>query len=239
MSEVSRLIGVFFEPGKTFADVAERPRWFVPLLISILFSVGYLYAFSSHIGWDSYIHRAMDNNPNIQRLSADQQQQAFNRAEQIAGVGSTVSVIVALPLAIVLWGGIALGIVKGLLGVPIRFKQVFAALCYAGIVRTIYAVLSTIVMFLTKDPENFDVQNGFFSNPGAMMDPQTSSKFLYVIASSLDVFTIWVILLAALGIKAAGGKRLSYGGALFAVALPGVVWVLIRASLTAAGIMST
>ncbi len=68
------------------------------------------------------------------------------------------------------------------------------------------------------------------------MDPQTSSKFLYTLAGNLDVFVIWVLLLIAAGLKAAGGKRLSFGGALFSVALPFVVYAFIRASLAAAGL---
>jgi hypothetical protein len=237
MGEASRLAGVFFEPGKTFADIAARPRWIVPILITILFSVGYLYAFGHHVGWEPYLHRLLDNNPQIQRLPADQRQRIFDTYVRFASVGAMVNVVVFIPLAILIWAAIALGIVKGLLGVPIRLAQAFAAIAYAGLPRVIYTVLSMVVMFLMKNPEDFDVQNGFFSNPGALMDPQTSSKFLYTLASSLDVFVIWTLLLAAAGVKAAGGKRLSFGGALFAVALPGVILVLIRAALAAAGLM--
>ncbi|PWU00598.1 MAG: hypothetical protein C5B51_24870 [Terriglobia bacterium] len=237
LSEVSRLTGVFFEPGKTFADIAQRPRWLVPLVIGILFSVGYLYAFSTRIGWESYMHRVMDNNPRVQQLPPEQRQRILDTQLKFVPISSMVSVVVGAPVMLLLWAGIALGIVKGLLGAPIRFKQAFAALCYAGLPRILYSVLATIVMFLTKDPENFDVQNGFFSNPGALMDPQNSSKFLYTLASSLDVFTFWVLILAAMGLKAAGGKRLSFGGALFAVALPWAVLVFIRGGLAAAGLM--
>jgi hypothetical protein len=53
---------------------------------------------------------------------------------------------------------------------------------------------------------------------------------------SFDLFTIWGILLTAVGLKAAAGKRLSFGGALFAVALPWAVLVLFGASM--AGLFS-
>ena len=43
MSEFSRLTGVFFEPGKTFADIAERPRWLVPLLLVIVAGVAFYF----------------------------------------------------------------------------------------------------------------------------------------------------------------------------------------------------
>jgi hypothetical protein len=43
------------------------------------------------------------------------------------------------------------------------------------------------------------------------------------------------MLLIATGLKAAGGKRISFGGALFSVLLPWVVYVLGRAGLAAVG----
>src|SRR5215467_161331 len=144
MSEIARLTGVFFEPGKTFADIAQRPRWFVPLLIGVLFSIGYLYAFSSHIGWEPYLRRTFDNNARIQQMPQEQRDQIFNTQLKYVGTISMVSVVVAAPLLVLLWAGIATGIIKGLLGVPLRFKQAFAALCYAGLARILYAALSTV-----------------------------------------------------------------------------------------------
>jgi hypothetical protein len=92
------------------------------------------------------------------------------------------------------------------------------------------------VVFL-KNPEDVDPINPFMSNFGALMDPDKSSKFLSSFATSLDLFSLWVLLLAATGLKAAGGKRLSFGGALFAVALPWAVWVLLRGALSSLGMM--
>ena len=35
-SFVARLVGVFFSPGETFADVARRPDFIIPLLIMVV-----------------------------------------------------------------------------------------------------------------------------------------------------------------------------------------------------------
>jgi uncharacterized membrane protein (DUF2068 family) len=67
------------------------------------------------------------------------------------------------------------------------------------------------------------------------MDPMTASKFLRAVALNLDVFAIWTLLLIAIGLKAAAGKKLSFGGALFAVLLPFAVYVLLRGATSAAG----
>jgi hypothetical protein len=235
MSELSRLINVFFEPKKAFADIAERPRWVVPLLIAIVFGAGYIYAFNRHIGWEAYLHRLFDTNPLVQRLPAEQQGQIFNRQLRGAPVSFMVQAVAAPAITFLIGAAIALGIIKGLIGAPIRFKQAFAAFAYGWLPHCIYLALSAVVIFVTPRPEDFDLQNGFFSNPGAFMDPMTASKFLRVVASNIDVFAIWTLLLIAAGLKAAGGKKLSYGGALFAVVLPFAVFVLLRGALAAAG----
>jgi hypothetical protein len=59
---------------------------------------------------------------------------------------------------------------------------------------------------------------------------------MYSLASSLDLFVFWTIFLMATGIKAAAGKKLSFGGALCAVALPWAVFILGKAAL--AGVFS-
>jgi hypothetical protein len=236
MSELSRLVGVFFEPKKTFADIAQRPRWFVPFLISVLFSVGFLYAFSTHIGWEPYLHRILDTNARMQQLPAEQRQNIFTLYSKIIPVFGYIAAILFVPIMYLAGSGIAVGIIKGLMGVPIRFKQAFAAFAYGALPNIIYNALSTVVVFVTRNPEDFNPQNGFVSNPAALMDPQTTSKFLYTEARYLDVFVIWLLLLIATGLKAAGGKKLSFGGALFAVLLPFVVFALISGAL--AGLQS-
>lgn len=235
MGEFSRLMGVFFEPKRTFGDIAERPRWLAPTLLLIVASLAVIYLFNVHVGWDSYLHRIMDNNPRVQQLSPEQRDRVMNTQLRIVPIFSYVGAVLGVPLTFLVGGGLILGIVRGLLGAPIRFAQVFAVMAYASLPRVIFAALSIVVMFL-KNPEDFDIQNSFGSNPGAYMDPQTSSRFLYSLAGAFDLFSIWVILLIAVGLKAAGGKRISFGGALFAVLLPWVVYVLIRGALAASGL---
>jgi hypothetical protein len=236
MNEFSRILGIFFEPKKTFDDIAERPRWLIPMLLVILSGAAYLYVFGAHVGWGSYLHRLMDNNANFQRLPADQRQRIFDLQLRFASIGGMVNVAIAIPLMYLIGAGIALGIIKGLLGVPIRFKQAFCVFCYAGLPSLVARVLAIAVLFL-KNPEDIDLQNPFMSNFGALMDPDKSSKFLYSFASSMDLFSLWILLLAATGLKAAGGKKLSFGGALFAVVLPWAIWVLVRGGLASLGMM--
>src|SRR5579871_4972454 len=126
MGEFSRVLGVFFEPTKTFTDVAERPRWLVPMLISIAAGLVLIYLFNSHVGWEPMLRRAFENSPRAQQLDPEQRQRALDLQLRIVPIFSYVGTIVGPALLYLIGGGIILGIVKGLLGVPMRFAQVFA-----------------------------------------------------------------------------------------------------------------
>jgi hypothetical protein len=231
MGEFSRLAGVFFEPKKAFEDVAQRPNFWVPLILMIVASLAFTFTVSQRIGWDRVVQHQLESR--MAQMS-QQQRDAVSRTTdmqvKIASIMGYVGSVIGLPIYYLIVGGILLGIVRGIMSAPVRFKQAFAIMCYANLPGLIFTVLAIAVMFL-KNPDDFNIQNPLVFNPGAFMDPQSTSKFLHSIASSLDLFAIWTILLVATGLKAAGGKKLSFGGSLTAVALPWAIWVLGRASL--------
>ena len=233
MGELARLTGVFFEPGKTFADVAQRPSWFVPMLLTVLFGLIFCVVVGQRIGWDNIAQQQMEKR--MATMQPDQREQAMKQADltkKITQVSAYVIAVIGPAIGYLIAAAVLLGIVAGILSAPVKFKQVFAIMCYSGMVGVVAAVLTVVVIFLKKNPADFDIQHPLAFNAGALMDPNGPNKFLFALASSLDVFSLWKILLIAVGLKAAAGKKLSFGGALFAVLLPWAVLVLIGATFS-------
>jgi hypothetical protein len=162
-----------------------------------------------------------------------QREQAVAMQMKFAPVVGYVGAIVGVPIVDVVIAAVLLGIAGGLMGGGMRFKQVFAIVSYSGMPGLVSAVLSIVVIFL-KNPDDYNVQNPLAFNVGAFMDPNTASKFLYSLGSSLDLFVIWTMLLMATGLKAAAGKKLTFTGALVAVLLPWAVVVLGKAAIAGA-----
>ncbi|MBS1859562.1 MAG: YIP1 family protein, partial [Acidobacteria bacterium] len=177
------------------------------------------------------IRHQFETNPRLAQMDPAQREQAMQMQMRFAPVGSYVGVLVGVPLVDLIWAGILLGIAKGLMAAQLRFKQMFSVVVWGGLPGLISTILAIVVMYL-KPPDDFNLQNPLVFNPGAMMDPLTSSKFLYSLASSLDLFTIWVLVLVGIGLKAAGGKSMSTAGAMTAVFAPWVVWILGKAALS-------
>jgi hypothetical protein len=237
MGEFSRLSGVFFEPAKAFADIAERPRWFLPLLLIIVATVAFYVTYGQHIGWQSFVQDQIDNNARMQQqmqnLSPAQRQQSLAVQQKIMPVMYYVGPVFGLPVMYLISSLILLGIASGIMSAGVKFKQIFAIECYAGLVGIIAKLLGIVVIFL-KNPDQFNLMNPLAFNPAAFMDQKTASKFVYTLATGLDLFVIWALILTVIGLKAAAGKRLSTGGVATAVILPYVLLLLLGATVAGA-----
>jgi hypothetical protein len=222
MTEPARLLGVFYEPGKVFADVAERPRWLVPVIVSILLAVSLTYAISTHVGWDQTIRQAFANNSRVADLPADQREQLVARSTKFASIIGWVGAIIFPPLFVLIVAGVLTGIFNGLLGTELKFTQMFGITAYAFLVRGLYNLLLILLLYL-KPPEDFNIQVSPFS-PAAYMNRQENPKWLMSLAGSLDLFTIWTIVLLAIGFSVAA-KKLSFSKALISIAIPWLILV--------------
>jgi hypothetical protein len=223
MNEPARIFGVFYEPGKVFADVAERPRWLVPIIVSILIALAFSYSISSHIGWDQTIRQTLANNPRVAELPADQREQIVARGAKFASIVGWVGAVAGPPFFTLVIAGILTGIFNGLLGTELKFMQMFAISAYAFLVRGLYTVLLILLLYL-KPPEDFNIQVSPFS-PAAYMNRTENPKWLMSLAGSLDLFTLWTIVLLAIGFSAAA-KKLSFSKALTGIAIPWLIWVI-------------
>jgi hypothetical protein len=235
MGEFSRITGVFFDPKKTFEDIAKRPTWIVPVVLIMIAALAVSMTMAQRIGWDRIVRHGMEASSRAQQMTPEQREQGVAMGVKIASIMGYVGIIF-VPVVYVIMAGVLLGVASGIFSAGVRFKQVFAVVCYASLTGIISSVF-TIVVVLLKNPDDFDVRNPLpFFNAGGFMDPDSGSKFLYSLATSLDLFSFWAILLMAVGLKAAAGKKLTFGGAVFAVVLPWAVYVLGKSAW--AGFMS-
>ena len=222
MNEAARLSGIFFEPGKVFADLAARPKWIAPILISILIALALVYAISTHIGWDLTVRQAIASSPRTADLTPEQREQAIASGTIVASILGWVGALLGAPFVVLILAGVLTGLFNGLLGTELKFAQTFAITAYALLVRALFTALMILLIYL-KPPEDFDLQVSPFS-PAAYMNRHDTPKWLFSLAGSLDLFTIWAIILLALGFSVAA-KKLSFTKSLTAIAIPWLIWV--------------
>jgi hypothetical protein len=233
MGPFARITGVFFEPGKTFEDIGLRPSWLLPLAIIIVAVLVFSLTYGQHVGWEQMMRQQMASNARAAQMTPEQREIAIQQGAKFAPIFSYLTVIF-IPLGYIITAAVLLGM-TAMMSAGLRFKQVFAVVCYSGLPSVILSILGIVVMFL-KNPADFNIQNPLAFNVGAFLDPQASSKFIYSLAMSIDLFSFWMIFLIATGLRAGAGRKLSFGGALTAVVVPWAVYVLGKSVL--AGLFS-
>jgi hypothetical protein len=140
---------------------------------------------------------------------------------KFAPIGGYVFSVLGPPwMALIVDGVIVLMCKLG--GAALKFNQTFAITAWAMLPRVIAGILSIVVMFI-ENPEDFNLQNPLAFNFGAFMEPPPNSgKFIYSMATSVDLFTI---LLIAVAISVAA-RKVPISKALILVVAPWIIWVL-------------
>jgi hypothetical protein len=225
MGELARLVNVFVSPGKAFADIARRPTWLVPILLTIIATTALLYLFSERVGFDQLFRQQAAQNPQLQNMDAAQRA----RAEQIQAVLAKYIAWVSGVTTPILGALVASGILKFLadtvMGAGIGFKKTFAAVSYAWLPMVLQSLLSILVLYM-KPPEEFDLQNPVMVN-AALFLSSDAAPWLKSLASSFDLFSFWTMALMAIGL-AAGARRLTTGKAFGMILFPWALGVILK-----------
>lgn len=196
----------------------------------IVVALAFTFAMATHVGWGQIVSKGMESSSSTQNMTAEQREQAVAMGMKLAPIIGYAGSLLGVPVVMLIIAGALMLIPNVLFGARLAFKQVFAIVCYAslpGIIRTGEVML----VMLMRDPSDFDPQQGTVFDLSFYL-ASTSAKWLMSLASSLDLFSIWVMLLMATGLRAAA-RKLSFGQALTAVVVPWLVYVLGKAGIAA------
>ncbi len=231
LSEAGRLAGIFWEPKPVFQDLAGLPRFLAPLIILTVLAVVYIGSFSRVVGFERLIQRQLEASPRTAQLPPEQRERAVQMGMRFAVPLTYAGAALGFTVSSLVIAAVLLGSVNLIGGAKIRYPQAFSITCYSFLPSGLAHILAMVVLFL-KDPADFDLQNPLPLNLGAFLDRHAVGGFVYSLAGSLDLFSIWVLLLLALGFSTAATGRIPFGKALALIVLPWAVYVLLKASLS-------
>lgn len=226
LGEFDRLTGVLFDPKATFPDIVARPRWWVPVVVLTVLTLTFLTVFQQRGGWAPFFRQQMERNQRMQQLPADQRERILEQQLRIAPIFGYIQGTVGVALFALVLAGILLFVFNILAGQNLEFRKLFAVTCYSLLPLGISSVLA-LVVFLVKGPEEFDLQQPVATNIGLFLDPSQVPAWVVSVASSLDLISLWVVLLLATGIAGAG-RRLSWGRALGWMLGTWGAWIVVK-----------
>lgn len=201
LSEAARIVNTFIAPSKTFTDLRRNASWWAPWILLSIVSVLFIYAISQKVGFEQVSRNQVAHSSRAEqfdRLPPDQQARQLQISSKIiAAIGYANPALLLLFLLIetaVLWGTF-----KVASGAETSFKTAYAIVMYAALPGVIGAILAIISLFAGVNPEAFDINNPAGTNLAYYLDPETTGRFLRGMASAVDIFTWWSIVLIGIG----------------------------------------
>jgi hypothetical protein len=210
-------VDIFYAPSSVFARRSEG-KFGMPLLFLVLVGTAlfFLTKNATQPIMDAEFARqtaaAMRKNPNM-------------TAEQMASGRRFFEMLSPLFFAIgITFSVIATGFVLWLVGKLFDAKESVAAAImiatYSEVPRLVQ-VLTNAAQALVMSPESLNSMNAVGFNLARFMDPDAASPVLVALASRVDLFTIWITVLLAIGLHVVGkiSKQQAYIAA-------GITWLV-------------
>lgn len=163
----------------------------------------------------------------LEQLPPDERERRLQTATKITkGISYAFPAIQLLILVII--AAVLFATFKFAAGADVSFKVAMAIVVYAGLPGLLRVVLAVFSLLVGSGPDSFTFQNPVATNPGYFMNP-ADSPFLYSLASSVDIFLIWTLVLTAIGFTCV--SKVKRGTALAIVFGWWLVFTLIGAGL--------
>jgi Yip1 domain len=201
LSEGARIVDTFLAPNRTFLDLRRNASWWAPYLLLSIASLGFFYTIDQKIGFRKVAENQIQQVPKaaqrLERLPPDQQSQAVGR--QAVGLKYF---LYGYPAVILLSNLIIAALLfatfRFAAGADLKFKTSYAIVMYASLPLVVKTILATVSLAAGANPDTFVLQNPVATNPGYFLSP-ADSPFLFSLASAVDVFMIWTLVLSAIG----------------------------------------
>jgi hypothetical protein len=238
----ARLTGTLLSPGETFADVNRKPTWIAPMIIAICTVLASTFFFQWRVNpdWDSIMRNRIKKQvaARNQSLTDEQMQQQVSFAKGIAKFSPIIGAVVTPIFYVILAGIFALGLM--FIQAKTTFKKVLSVVAWSSAATTIVATIVTMASLMVRDEEGLRSIDptepaGIVPSNLAAFLPSDTSAVIKSVAGSLDIFTIWLLILLTIGFAAiAGSRKITTGKTATVVFGFWAVYVLLKVGWAAA-----
>jgi Yip1 domain len=202
LSEGQRLAYTFFAPSKAFTDLRRSASWWAPFLIIALVSLLFIYVVDQKVGFRKVSENLIQLQPKqaerIDNMPADQRQKIMQQQATVTRIISYAVPVIALGIYAV-FAAILFATLKFGAGADLKYKTMFALIVYTRLPELLRALLSIVSLLAGVSSDGFNIQNPVAVNPGYFIGPD-GSAVLRALLTPLDVFSIWTLVLTAIGI---------------------------------------
>jgi len=196
-SAFGRLVGVFVAPVRTFASIAVRPTWLLPVAISAGLSLPVSELILSKTDWRAVVEAQIAKSG--RHLPDAQLDQAAERARRLTWLWDVIAVagplLVLFVVAAVLWGAC------NAFAREVKYRQSLGVVAHAFLPGVLMAVGLMFALWNRPTVDPRKVGDVLPTNLGHFATG--TDEVTHGLLASIDLFSIWTMALLVLGLSAA------------------------------------
>lgn len=196
----SRLVGVLLSPGETFESIARRPDWLVPLILWVLIAVVATVVLTPKLDYEPMYRSLLERQSQLSEQQREEQLDTMLERAETGRKWGTYAPVVTVPIMFLILGAIFWGALRAF-GADNSFKQSFSVSIYAFAPQFIKSIITTAIAATRTSIDARAVNALLKSHLGAFSSP-LEAPVPFAILSSIDLFTIWTIVLFTIGLAA-------------------------------------
>jgi len=218
------LVDLYFEPRKAFSRIVRSPGWVLPLLGAVVLASIFVGVWTTR--WDpkEFMKTQMQESGQWEKLTAEQREQVMERQAPYMGTIVRVMGVVMTAVSILVVAAVLLFIFRFFYAGELGFKQALAITSWSMFAISLVTTPLILVVMALKGDWNLNPQDVLQANLGLLLDKAEVAKPLWALATSFDLFSLWLIFLLASGFAVASRK--TTGSALWGVVIP---WAIVVA----------
>lgn len=207
MSNWAILQALVFEPRKAFAELAERPRFWFPLLLLVICTAGLSLWYTSVVDMEWLVDRQLRASPFGRQLTDVQIAQQAAAASGRRGLQATVGTIgtgVVL-VAIMLLGALYYVLAGKVTNVERSFRHWLSLNAWSGL-PTVLAVIPAAFVLLSAGSAQIPQEDLQPLSFNALLFHRAPGEPGYTLFNSLNLLQLASLYLAVVGVKAWSGR---------------------------------
>ena len=191
------LLGIFTAPSATFQRLREKPTWLVPLIIVVVATLAVTALSTRYVDWDAQREQAVER-MGQRGLTAEQQEQQLAAMEKAFSspllrygaplVGALITALIGIFFLVIVYN-----LALPLVGASGNFARMLSVVSWSSLVLVPGAVVRGVLVLLRHSAN--------VSTSLLLAAPDLKPGLLAVLLARVDLFTIWQLIVTAIGLR--------------------------------------
>ena len=216
------LIDVYFSPREAFTRIVRSPRILLPLVGYVVLVLGFTAVWMQKMDAREFMKVQIEESGQADKIPAEQREAIIEQQAKWMPIFAWVMGPVGIAVTLVAISGVLMFIFRFFYSSEVTFRQAFAIVTWIFFAVSLLTTPLMLLVLQLKGDWNVAPQEAIQANLGLLLDKSTAAKPLWALLSSIDLFSLWMVFLLAVGFGVASKK--TTGSAIWGVAIP---WILI------------